>query len=131
MPSRSSTCRAGTLYETSRDDRDGMRWYQDGRLVRRFVSRHMSGYWSLSPTGDGPRVTIRGNSNWWTDYPVPGDESSEQITSHRLDLLGQAPGGGIVAQGTGVFFRDDTHHGLFRIPEDPEVGAAICAALGA
>jgi hypothetical protein len=119
----------GTLYQTSVDDREGMRWYEDGLLVRRFVSRHMSGYWSLSPSGEGPRVTIRGNSNWWTDYPVPGDEGSEQITSHGLDLLAKAPGGGIVAQVTGVFFPDGTHHGIFRIPEDPAVGDAICAAL--
>jgi hypothetical protein len=119
----------GTLYETSVDDREGMRWYEDGLLVRRFVSRHMSGYWSLSPAGEGPRVTIRGNSNWWTDYPVPGDEGSEQLTFHGLDLLAKAPDGGIVAQVTGVFFPDDTHHGIFRIPEDPAVAADVCAAL--
>ena len=66
----------GTLYQTSRDDREGIRWYEDGLLVRRFVSRHMSGFWSLTPAGDGPRVTISGHSNWWTTYPVPGDEDS-------------------------------------------------------
>ena len=42
----------GTLYETSRDDREGIRWYEDGLIVARFVSRRMSGYWTLSPTGD-------------------------------------------------------------------------------
>ena len=119
----------GTLYETVRDDREGIRWYEDGLLVRRFVSRRMSGYWTLSPTGDGPRVRISGHSNWWTDYPVPGDESSEQLTFHGLDLLARAPGGGIVAQITGLFLPDETHHGIFRIPEDPEVAAALCDAL--
>jgi hypothetical protein len=119
----------GTLYETSRDDREGIRWYEDGLIVSRFVSRRMSGYWSLSPTGEGPRVRISGHSNWWTDYPVPGDESSEQLTFHGLDLLAKAPGGGVVAQVTGLFPPDDTHHGIFRIPEDPAVAAAICDAL--
>jgi hypothetical protein len=120
----------GTLYQTSRDDREGIRWYEDGLLVRRFVSRHMSGYWTLSPTGDGPFVTISGHSNWWTDYPIPGDEASERNTNHGLDLLAKAPGGGIIAQVTGVFFADETHHGIFRIPEeDPLVQGALCDAL--
>jgi hypothetical protein len=119
----------GTLYETSRDDREGIRWYEDGLLVRRFVSRRMSGYWTLSPTGAGPRVTISGHSNWWTAYPVAGDESSERLTFHGLDLLAKAPGGGIVAQVTGLFPPDDTHHGIFRIPEDPAVADALCAVL--
>jgi hypothetical protein len=119
----------GTVYQTSRDDREGIRWYEDGLLVRRFVSRHMSGYWTLSPTGDGPRVTISGHSNWWTDYPVPGDEGSGAGPSHGLELLAKAPDGGIVAQITGVF-TDETHHGIFRIPEeDPLVQAALCDAL--
>ena len=48
---------------------------------------------------------------------------------HGLDLLAKAPGGGIVAQVTGVFFPDETHHGIFQIPEDPAVGAVICDAL--
>ena len=119
----------GTLYETNRDDREGIRWYEDGLLVRRFVSRIMSGFWSLSPAGDGPRLDISGHSNWWTDYPVPGDESSERITSHGLDARANAPGGGVVSLITGVFFADDTHHGVFRLPEDPAVAAAVCDAL--
>jgi hypothetical protein len=120
----------GTVYQTSRDDREGIRWYEDGLLVRRFVSRHMSGYWTLSPTGEGPLVTISGHSNWWTDYPIPGDEASERNTNHGLDLLAKAPDGGIIAQVTGVFFPDETHHGLFRIPQDdPLVQAALCDAL--
>jgi hypothetical protein len=120
----------GTVYQTSRDDREGIRWYEDGLLVRRFVSRHMSGYWTLFPSGEGPRVTISGHSNFWTDYPVPGDESIELDTHHGLDVLAKAPNGGIIAQVTGVFFPDETHHGIFRIPEeDPSVQAALCNAL--
>jgi len=119
----------GTVYQTSRDDREGIRWYEDGLLVRRFVSRHMSGYWTLSPTGEGPFVTISGHSNWWTDYPIPGDEASERTTNHGLDVLAKAPNGGIIAQVTGVF-SDETHHGIARIPEDdPSVQAALCDAL--
>ena len=119
----------GTLYQTSRDDREGIRWYENGLIVRRFVSRHMSGYWSLSATGAGPRVTISGHSNFRTEWPVPGDESVELDTYHGLDLLAKAPDGGIVAQVTGVFFPDETHHGIFQIPEDPALGAALCDAL--
>jgi len=120
----------GTVYQTSRDDREGIRWYQDGLLVRRFVSRHMSGYLTLSATGEGPRVTISGHSNWWTAYPVPGDEDSGAGPQHGLDLLAKAPDGGIVAQVTGLFLPDETYHGIFQIPEeDPMVEAALCDAL--
>ena len=120
----------GTLYETLRDDREGIRWYEDGLAVRRFVSRHMSGYWTLSPTGDGPFVTLSGHSNFWTDWLAPGDEATEQDTFHGLDLLAKAPEGGIIAQITGIFLPDDTHHGIFEIPdEDPAVQAALCDAL--
>jgi hypothetical protein len=89
----------------------------------------MSGYWSLSATGEGPRVTISGHSNFWTAWPVPGDESVELDTYHGLDLLAKAPDGGIVAQVTGVFFPDETHHGIFQIPEDPALWTALCDAL--
>ena len=120
----------GTVFQTSRDDREGIRWYEDGLLVRRFVSRHMSGYWTLSPAGDEPLVMITGHSNWWTDYPVPGDEGSGLGPAHGLDLLAKAPDGGTVAKITGVFLADETHHGLFQIPEeDPAVEAAVCDAL--
>ena len=120
----------GTLYETARDDREGIRWYEDGLAVRRFVSRHFSGYWTLSPTGEGPFVTLRGHSNFWTEWLVPGDEATEQDTFHGLEVLAKAPDGGIVAQITGVFLPDETHHGIFQIPDDdPSVQAALCDAL--
>jgi hypothetical protein len=120
----------GTLYETARDDREGIRWYEDGLAVRRFVSRHFSGYWTLSPTGEGPFVTLSGHSNFWTEWLVPGDEASEQDTFHGLEVLAKAPDGGIVAQITGVFLPDETHHGIFQIPDDdPSVQAALCDAL--
>ena len=81
----------GTLYQTSRDDREGIRWYEDGLIVRRFVSRHMSGYWSLSPTGEGPRVTIIGHSNFWmrllpvsaTSTPPPASTARPDGVSNR------------------------------------------------
>jgi len=120
----------GTLYQTSRDDREGIRWYEDGRLVRRFVSRQMAGYWTLSPTGDGPRVTISGHSNWWTTYAVPGDEDSGAGPQHGLDLLAKAPDGRIVAQVTGLGLPDEeSTRGVFLIPEDPAVAAALCDVL--
>ena len=120
----------GTLYETARDDREGIRWYEDGLAVRRFVSRHFSGYWTLSPTGEGPFVTLSGHSNFWTEWLVPGDEATEQDTFHGLEVLAKAPDGGIVAQITGVFLPDETHHGIFQIPDDDaSVQAALCDAL--
>ena len=109
---------------------EGIRWYQDGLAARRFVSRHFSGYWTLSPTGEGPFVTVTGHSNFWTEWLVPGDEATEQDTFHGLEVLAKAPDGGIVAQITGVFLPDETHHGIFQIPDDDaSVQAALCDAL--
>jgi hypothetical protein len=66
----------------------------------------------------------------WTDWLVPGDEATEQDTFHGLDLLAKAADGGIIAQITGIILPDDTHHGIFQIPdEEPAVQAALCDAL--
>src|SRR5688572_27672041 len=54
----------GTVYETIADVREGIRWYLDGKLVKRFVSQNAEGSWSLSPTGAGPVVKISLHANW-------------------------------------------------------------------
>ena len=80
----------GTLYETVYDLREGIRWYLDGKLVRRFVSQNAEGTWSLSPTGDGPTVTMRSMPTGGTSTPFRGDESSGPggLTRKRVQRLG-------------------------------------------
>jgi hypothetical protein len=121
----------GTVYETNNDVREGIRWYLDGKLVKRFVSQNAEGTWSLSPSGAGPTVAIALHANWRNEYAVPGDESSGPETFHGSGITVRAPGVGVIAHIAGLDLPDGTHHGVFRFVDDPQVEAALCAALTA
>jgi hypothetical protein len=120
----------GTLYETSVDARDGIRWYRDGKLVRRRVSQDAEGTWSLSPVGDGPTVAVATHANWSIDYAIPGDDSSGALTAHGESTV-RAPGVGVIVHTAGLDLPDGTHRGVLRVPDDPVVAAMLCAALAA
>ena len=47
----------GVLYLTGTDFRDGLRFYQDGKIVRRHVTGALNVTGTLSPTGDGSTIT--------------------------------------------------------------------------
>jgi len=119
----------GTVYETSADLRDGTRWYVDNLLVKRRVVAHLTGRWSLSPTGEGPTVALDGSWNWWIRLAVPGDESTGELTSHGTDLRVSGPGLGGLIHDAGISYPDETHHGIARFPDTPATAAALCAAL--
>lgn len=119
----------GTIYETALDIRHGIRWYEDGKLVKRFVSQQMDGHWTLSPDGDGPYVDISAHGNWGELYPVPGDLDSAVGSSQGVGIKASAPGFGTIAI-IAAYESDDAFHGVLRLPEDPAVGAELCAALG-
>jgi hypothetical protein len=119
----------GTVYQTSHDPRTGLRWYFDGLLVRRQVFSVLEGTWSLSSTGAGPTVSFIGHRTWTDVYTVPGDEESAIETFRGLGVRVFLPGG--VIQIAGLQLSETEAHGVFRFPEDPEVAAALCAALGA
>ena len=121
----------GTIYETIFDLREGIRWYLDGKLVKRFVRQNAEGTWSLSPTGAGPTVTVALHANWRNEYAVPGDESSGPQTFHGSGFTVRAPGVGVIAHIAGLDLPDGTHRGVIRIGDDPQVAAALCAALTA
>jgi hypothetical protein len=120
----------GQVYVTSTDVRVGRRWYEEGLLVRRHVVQNAFGTWSLSPTGDGPLVSFVAKATLGEVYPVPGDESSQVGHTRGTDLLARSADGGVLAHVSGRS-TDEGFTGLFRIPEDPALDAAICAALGA
>ena len=100
----------GMFYETGTDDRHATRWYEDGLLHHRSVQAQYRATWSLSPTGDGPTVTVHGDWNWWVRFPTPGDESTQEITSHGNGLLIIGSKGEI--RDTGIWYPDGSHHGL-------------------
>ena len=119
----------GTVYDTSVDLRNGIRWYLEGKLVKRVVRRQSTGTWSLSPTVDAPVVKVTSHGGWGEVYPVPGDESSQVGAAHGADLTVSAADYGVIAHIAG---RDsaDGFRGTFMAPEDAEVAAELCAALG-
>jgi hypothetical protein len=120
----------GTVYETSRDDRDGIRWYSNGLLVRRRVTAVLAGFWTLSPAGGAPRVAINAHWNWWAIPAVPGgDMDSETITTHGNEFVAKAPGGGVIAHIAGLDLPDGTHRGVLHVADDPVIAAALCDAL--
>jgi hypothetical protein len=121
----------GTIYFTATDVRHGLRFYENGLLVRRHVTipGGVSGFISLSATGDGPRLEFVGHLNWWSTFSVPGDEDSESTTSHGLDIRLKSPDGGILAIVAGRGGPDGTHTGVLRPIDDPAIAEAVCAAL--
>ena len=121
----------GTVYETIVDLREGVRWYLDGKLIKRFVSQNAEGTWSLSPTGAAPAVKISLHANWRDAYAVPGDESSGLTTFHGSGFTASAPGVGVLAHIAGLERPDSTHRGVFRIIDDEESAAKLCSALTA
>jgi hypothetical protein len=119
----------GTVYETSSNDREGIRWYSNGLLVRRRVSATVDGFWTLSPTGDAPRAAISGHWNWWAIPAVPGgDQDTETLTAHGNEFVVKAPGGSVIAHVAGLDLPDGSHRGVLRF-DDPATTAALCAAL--
>src|SRR5215203_6797389 len=57
----------GRAYSTGSSHSEGIRWYSDGLLVKRFVRVTDAGTWSLSPTGEGPTVRFVSHLNF-VDY---------------------------------------------------------------
>lgn len=120
----------GTVYETSRDDRAGTRWYSNGLLVRRRVTAVLSGFWTHSPTGGGPRVAISAHWNWWATPAVPGGElDTEALTTHGNEFVAKAPDGDVIAHISGLELPDGSHRGALRFLDDPAIAAAVCDAL--
>jgi hypothetical protein len=120
----------GTVYETSRDDREGIRWYSNGLLVRRRVTAVLSGFWTLSASGDAPRVAISARWNWWAIPAVPGgDMDTEAITAHGNEFVAKAPGGRVIAHIAGLDLPDGVHRGVLDVTDDPVIAAALCDAL--
>lgn len=121
----------GTVHESIHDVRSGIRWYQNGKLVKRFVTQDAEGTWSLSPTGDGPTARISAHANWRNVYAVPGDESSGPTTAHGDGFKVQATGHGVIVHFAGLDLADGSHRGVARFIDDPAVAARLCDALAA
>ena len=95
----------GTVFETSREHRDGYRWYVDGKAVARHVLGHTDGIWT---TGNGRVATLTANFNSRSIWQTPGDHSTVLETYHGDQYRLSARGVGTILAWTG---RDDPEDG--------------------
>lgn len=121
----------GTIYITATDVRHGLRFYENGSLVRRHVTAPggVVGFISLSATGEGPRLEVVGHLNWWSTFSMPGDGSTESTTAHGLDIRLKSPKGQTIAIIAGRTDPEGAHSGIARFVDDPAIAESICAAL--
>jgi hypothetical protein len=103
----------GTVYETSADHRDGIRWYRGGVLVKRHVDADLDGFWSVDPTATDSGVRLFAAWASTSTWTVPGDDSTVQ---ERLQgVLGRVNvGGRPLYDFSGQNEPDGSYHGLAR-----------------
>lgn len=107
----------GTVYQNATDDRTGIRWYRDGKIVARHVGGHLDGSWSLSPDGSGTAIRFTGNWTSSSRWTVPGDDDTLVETFHGRHFKATAPGLGSSLLLAGQIEPDGTVHGINTIDE--------------
>ncbi len=126
----------GQMYETSHDERRGLRWYDAASrmIVKRLVFFDLHGWWSLSPTGAGQIVRVSVNAvSRDVVFPDPYDQDTWPHEFHGVGFKIQAPGYGVITSATHAegYEPDDEAHGLADALTAPGVSGELCAALGA
>ena len=116
----------GSIYESATVTSHATRWYVNLLLVERDAQFHVTGTWSLSPTGSGPTVAFAVDQSWRETFLVPGDLSSVSEVSHGSFLRVPALGAGFHESGIGM--RDGTGHGHLNSFTD-EAKARLCDML--
>lgn len=123
------------FYEWTTSSLDFVRVYDaNNDLVRRTGRLSLSGYFSLSPTGEPPIINVVAHQNFIEEFTVPGDISSGLETTYGLiNLTGgsSAPGFGADLHASGRILPDGTFDGLNHDFFTPGANEAFCAALGA
>jgi hypothetical protein len=108
-PTDVATC--GQIYESAEFKSHSTRWYQDGLIIRRQVQDSVKGFWTLSPTGDGPRVDFMRNNSWNELFAIPGDITSGVATFNGGNL--RVPALGVDLHEAGQVRPDETTVGRF------------------
>ena len=67
-----------------------------------FFKNLLTEVWTLSPTGAGPSVKVRGSWKMHYVYPIPGDRSTRVLTITGADWQVTAKGYGLVFHDTGL-----------------------------
>ncbi|HZM72410.1 MAG TPA: hypothetical protein VFC71_03455 [Candidatus Polarisedimenticolia bacterium] len=113
----------GTIYETAADTVHSTRWYENLLLVERDGQQHVSGTWTLSPTGAGSSVGFAADYSWHETFLVPGDLSSDSEVVHGSFL--RIPALGAAFHENGIGTADGTDHGHLNSFTD-EAKARLC-----
>ena len=114
----------GTIYESATVTSHATRWYVDLLLVERDAEQHVTGMWSLSPTGSGPTVAFAADNSWHETFLIPGDLSSDSEVFHgafRVPALGAG------FHDAGIYLPDGTQHGHTSFTD--EAKAKLCELL--
>ena len=114
----------GTIYESATVTSHATRWYVNLLLVERDAEQHVTGTWSLSPTGSGPTVAFAADNSWHETFLIPGDLSSDSEVFHgafRIPALGAG------FHDAGIYLPDGTQHGHTSFTD--EAKAKLCELL--
>ena len=95
-------CDGHTIYVTGTGHQEIVRWHDaEGRATKTILTVSFPGeVFTLSPTGDGPHVTLRTRTTFHYDYLEPGVRASRILrkTGAQLVVTG---GGRVIAQEVG------------------------------
>jgi hypothetical protein len=114
----------GSIYESATVTSHATRWYVNLLLVERDAEQHVTGTWSLSPTGSGPTVAFAADNSWRETFLVPGDLSSDSEVFHgafRVPALGAG------FHDAGIYLPDGAQHGHTSFTD--EAKAKLCELL--
>jgi len=125
----------GTVYETSQEERRGIRWYDatSRTIVKRSVAFDLRGSWSLSANGTEPtvRITVHARSRD-VSFPDLYDSDTWPTTFHGVGFTVWAPGFGVIVHVNHEegYDPDDEAHGVTAALAAPRASSELCAALG-
>lgn len=134
------TCDGSPVYVSGTGSEHMTRWHlPDGRATKTIVNlSYPEDRLSLSPTGAGPSVIVRGHWNRHYTYPIPGDRSARVLTEVGAVYVATAPGEGLVFHDVGLvrfqpgadFEGIDVMRGPHDLYEDfAAVEQAVCGQL--
>ena len=107
----------GPVYQTSTDDRYGIRWYENGLITKRVFRGDLDGTWSLTPDASGTVIKITGKWSSLSTWSVPGDNDTLVQTDQGLMVHGTAKGLGATLILAGQIEFDGTLHGVNTVDE--------------
>jgi hypothetical protein len=97
------TCDGSPVYVTGSARDRTTRWHlPDGRATKTISNEGSDDRLNLSPTGDGPSVSVQGHWNRHYTYLVPGDRSSRVLSEIGAVYVATAPGEGVVFHDVGL-----------------------------